>query len=79
MSMGRPLSRRAARPRFKNGNFVRSHVELLLKEQGVTYDPEDLEIESTNKGNTHGILLRGELIGDYNHIHCKLRLYAEDE
>lgn len=57
---------------------MRGDTELLLTEKGVAFDPEDLQVERYG-GCIYTILLQGQIIGEYNHIHRKLRLYAEEE
>lgn len=69
---------RRPRPRFKRGNLVRGDTEILLKERGIDFDPEDLKVERY-AGCIHTIILQGQIIGEYNHIHRKIRLYAEEE
>ena len=69
---------RRPRPRFKKGNLVRGDTELLLRERGISFDQDDLQVERYG-GCIHTILLRGQIIGEYNHVHRKIRIYADEE
>lgn len=49
-------------------------VEELLREAG-RLDLRGLEVATLSRGSDHLVILKGETIGEYNHISGRLTLY----
>lgn len=59
--------------RLSTGRVFNS-VYSLLKEQGVL-DLSSLEVATLSRGPDHLVLLKGETVGEYNHVSGRLILY----
>lgn len=73
MSLGRPLSRRQSRPRFKRGTTVEGRIRELLKENGVELGA--FRVERLSRGSIYMILVGDRAVGEYNHLHHRVHFY----
>ena len=74
MSMGSPLSRRRARPRFKPGTTMQERVEDLLIEMGIVFVSVSVK-RFGNRGGVYIIFSGDRAIGEYYSLYHKIHLY----